>query len=529
MNLKQPITSVIEKIEQNKYWILSFCLLIVFDITFFGCPNTFCGDFWEHTAALEELSHNLASPKNPQLLSDIPSPRYMPYILILAIVKNITGLNVFSMMILASIATFLIFSIGLYFFTKEYFNDKDQAFYTIIVMLFFWGTGFGLSNAYNFNLLKITLCYPSIFAFSLSFSGFYFVLKYIKTKNFKYYFYSLVLGFIIFLSHSPTGSFFFLAILLLVLSERNNIVSKLTVFCLPIIIVISSCFWPYFSMTDLMFGSMALKAWVPPTTFYSPHVIYRLGPVLLGIPIVFNYFIKREYKFVYYGFASCFLIYIVSGIMKIPFGERYIFFFAFFLHLAIARELRVRNLLSVATIKQIFYSNNETKKKLINITLALILFSSIAFNIGWSYAGNFADKEDDKIILHEYRAYDHVDFNEYNFLKEKVGRYDVVMSDKTTSWLIPTYSGKAVCIIHLNPLIPDLDERLDAVGTFFDANTTSKARLGIIKKYNVSYILLNLDLELFEDETIVAITELGNITFQNSHFVLIEIEANNKE
>ena len=276
-------------------------------------------------------------------------------------------------------------------------------------------------------------------------------------------------------------------------------------------------------MTDLMFGSMALKAWVP-SNFYSPHVIYRIGPVLLGIPIVFNYFVRKEYKFVYYGFASCFLIYIISGIMKIPLGERYIFFLLFFLHLAIARELRVRNLLSLTTIKQILCSNNMTKKKLINISLVLILFSSIAFNIGWSYVGNFADKEDDKIIVHEYRAYDHVDFNKHNFLKEKVGRYEVVLSDKTTSWLIPAYSGKAVCIIHENPLIPDCYERLDNVESFFDANTTSEARLEILKKYNVSYILLNLDLELFDDETIVAITELGNITFQNNHFILIGVK-----
>ena len=115
-----------------------------------------------------------------------------------------------------------------------------------------------------------------------------------------------------------------------------------------------------------------------------------------------------------------------------------------------------------------------------------------------------------------------MDFTEYNFLKEKVGRYEVVMSDQRTSWLIPTFSGKAVCLIHPNPLIPDHYERLNDVETFFDANTTSETRVEILRKYNVSYILLNLDLKPFDDETIAAITELGNISFQNSHFILIE-------
>lgn len=116
-----------------------------------------------------------------------------------------------------------------------------------------------------------------------------------------------------------------------------------------------------------------------------------------------------------------------------------------------------------------------------------------------------------------------MDFNEYNIIKEKVGRYDVVMSDQRTAWLIPTFSGKAVCLIHPNPLIPDLDERLDDVGTFFDANTTSETRVEILRKYNVSYILLNLDLKPFDDETMVEITELGCISFQNRYFILIEV------
>ena len=531
MNPKQLIAPVIEKIEKNRYWFLSFCLLIIFSISFFSYPNLYGygTDFWEHTAALNELSHHLISPKNPQLLSDASSIRFVPYILILAVFKNITGLNVFTMMSLASIATFLIFSIGLYLFTTEYFNDKNQAFYTIIVMLFFWGIGFGWSNEYSFRLLRLTLCYPSIFAFSLSFSGFYFILKYIKSKNLKYYFYSLVLGFIIFLSHPITGSFFFLAILLLVLSERSDVMTKLTVFGLPIIVVILSCFWPYFPFIETV-SKTGSNLFFQTTTFFTPTIIYRIGPALIGLPIVLNCFIKKEYKFVYYGFFVFFLIYLFSYISttfgtnyNVTFGARYTFFFLFFLHLAISRELRVRNLLSFSTIKQVFCSSNENKKNLVNILLILILFSSIVFNVGWAYAEHFADREKDRIIIHSYDyPSTHMDFNEYNFLKENVGRYDVVMSDQRTSSLIPTFSGKAVCLIHTNPLIPDLDERLDDVETFFDTNTTSETRVKILRKYNVSYILLNLDLKPFDDETIVAITELGNITFQNRHFILIE-------
>jgi hypothetical protein len=387
-------------------------------------------------------------------------------------------------------------------------------------MLFFGGTGFGWSGEYSFNLLRLTLCYPSTFSLSLSFFGFYFILRYIKTNNLKNYLFSIVLGIIIFVTHPLTGSFFFLSVVLIGICERrDNLKTEIAVLCLPIIVFFFSCFWPYFSIIDLMFSSIGLKEWGS-SQFYSPQVIYQLGPVLLGLPIVFNYIIKNEYKFVYYGFVSCFLIYIVSGIMKISLGSRYIFFFVFFLHLAISREFRVRNLLSLSTIKQVFCSSD--RRKLIDIFLILILFSSIVFNIGWAYAGHFADKEGDKIIVHKYRAYDHVDFNEYDFLKEKVGRYEVVMSDKRTSWLIPSFSGKAVCLLHVNPFIPDLEERSDDVETFFDAKTTSETRVQILKKYNVSHILLNLDLKRFDYETIVPITELGNITFQNSHFILIE-------
>ena len=116
-----------------------------------------------------------------------------------------------------------------------------------------------------------------------------------------------------------------------------------------------------------------------------------------------------------------------------------------------------------------------------------------------------------------------MDFTEYNVLTEKVGRYDVVMSDQRTSWLIPTFSGKVICLIHSNQLIPDCCERLDDVETFSAANTTSETRVQILRKYNVSYILLNLDLKLFDDETIVAITKMGDISCQNRYFILIEV------
>lgn len=530
MNTKQLIASVIEKSEQNRYWILSSCLLIVFSIAFFDIPNIYgygC-DFWEYTAALQELSYNLVSPKNPQLFSDVPSSRFMPYILILAVIKSITGLNVFSMMSLASIATFLIFSIGLYFFTKEYFNDKNQAFYTLIVMLFFWGIGFGWSSEYSFKLLRLTFCYPSIFAFALSFSGFYFILKYIKSKNFKYYLYSLVLGFIIFLSHPVTGSFFFLAIFLLVLSEKNNVITKLTVFSLPLIVIIFSCFWPYFSLHELL--SKGESPFFETAKFFTPTIIYRIGPALIGLPIVLNYCLKKKYKFVYYGFFSFFAIYVFSYISTtlnapytVTFGGRFTFFFLFFLHLAISRELRIRNLLSFPAIKQAFCSGD--KREVINILLILILFSSIVFSVGWAYSGYaapFVDLEKDRIIIHRYYEYKPIDVTECDFLKEKVGRYDVVMSDKTTSWVLPTFSGKAVCVKRGFPLLSDHYERLNAVETFFDADTTTETRMKILRKYNVSYILLNLDLEVFDNETIVAITELGDTSFQNSHFILVE-------
>lgn len=520
--LKSLFFYLTKKGNENRYWCLCFCLLVVFGITTLEYPNLYGYggyDFWEHTAALNELSYHLLSPKDPMLVSDATSIRYMPYILFLALFKKITGLSVFTIMSLASIATFLIFSSGLYFFITEYFQDKDQAFYTIIILLFFWGTGFMWAGEYSFNLLKLTLCYPAIFSFSLSFFGFYFILRYIKTNNLKNYLFSIVLGIIIFVTHPLTGSFFFLSVVLIGICERkDNLKTEIAVLGIPIIVFFFSCFWPYFSMTDLMFGSMGREEWGS-SMFYSPQVIYQIGPALLGIPIVFNYIIKKEYKFVYYGFASCFFIYILTGIMKISMGSRYIFFIVFFLHLAIAREFRVRNLLSFSTIKHVFCSSD--RRKWIDMFLILILFTSIVFNVGLAYARYFADQEKDKIVIHGY-DYGHIDFKGYNFLKEKVGRYEVVMSDRRTSWLIPSFSGKAVCLLHVNPFIPDLEERSDGVETFFDAKTTSETRVKILKKYKVSHILLNLDLELFDDETIAAITELGNITFQNCHFILIE-------
>ena len=80
-------------------------------------------DLWESTASLKELSTNLTSPKHSHVLSDTPSFRYMPYMLILAMFTKFTGLDVFSVMNFAAIFNFILLSVGIYLFIKEYFQD----------------------------------------------------------------------------------------------------------------------------------------------------------------------------------------------------------------------------------------------------------------------------------------------------------------------------------------------------------------------------------------------------------------------
>jgi hypothetical protein len=495
------------------YWIVVAILLVYLCLKLSEYPYTYALDIWEHTASLKELSADITSPKNPFVISESTSSRYMPYLLLLAFVKRLTGLDVFWTMQVGTILNFLLCVIGLRLFIREYFRDDHQPLYTLVVMLFMWGAGYYWSNAYSLHVLPTVLCYPSFFSFALSYFSFYYILKALKYGGIRYYLYTVLLGSAAFLSHPLTGGFYFISAFFLIVCERHvatrEQVKAVVVLFLAFVL---SFFWPYFSMFALFFDSAPSSGGyhLRPHFYSVPAILERVGPGLLGFFFVYHYLVRRRYRFVTYSFVALFGMYILSVFFPVPLGWRFLFFAIVYLHLATSRKMRELNIFSIKTLKNSLYCYDNAR--LFTSMMAVILALSILYNIkiaeptsafrGSTPKGQqFLDK--------------------FSFLDESVGPYDVVMSDIHTSWIIPSFSGKVTSFLRSNPLLRDREERLRDNEMFFSEDASEDTRRELLQKYDVRYVLLNRD---YVDDKLVAMIELlGEKIHDEDGVILIKI------
>jgi hypothetical protein len=495
-----------------RYWIVVILIALFVTLKISNYPYRHTSDAWEHTAALQELSTNLTSPKNPNVASGAPTPRYMPYLLLLAVSKKLTGFDVFTVMRIASMLNLLLLSLAVFLFTREYFQDHRQPLYSLIVMLFFWGLGYSWSGAYQFSILPLVLPYPSTITFALSLLGLYFVLRAIKSNSLIYLVAIVVLGWFILLSHPLTGGFFFVSSFLLILfSESGDTRTKIKTL-IPLLLVIPLSFlWPYYSIHKLFIGSVSsYEGYVDRSHFYSvKKVVTALGPGLLGVVFIHHYLVLKKYRFVTYGFLFFFFVYLLSFVWTIPLGWRFIFLFLFYLHLATARKLREMDLFSLESFKEAVFCRDDIR--LFKVLMIAVVVISVAINVIIARPTT---------VLSRGAPIGAPLPQRYSFLNEVVDQYDVVLADDRTSWVIPSFSGKVVAFLRSNPLLRDIDERRRDHASFFSLESSEDVRKELISKYSVDFILLNL--EFLDEEWIPEIEKLGVRVYETDQLLLFK-------
>jgi hypothetical protein len=522
--------SEIDAVYANKwdlrYRLFAIVLVIFLGVAAFNYPYYhYTCDFWEHTASLKELSAHIISPSNPHIDSSVPSPRYTIYLLFWAMVSNILKTGVFTTLALMSVFNLMILLTGLYCFIREYSRDPKLPFYALVIMLFFWGKGFAWSNEYQLRTLIYVLGYPSLFSFSCFLWGSYFITRYLNKHKIRYCFLAYLFGFVTFLCHPPTASPLFLTAVILALIQKNaKLRERLSVILLPLVCISLSLLWPYFSMYDLFFSvspSHTVKH-NPKLIFYSKSTLFRLGPMLLGIFFIWNYIMRNKNHLVTISFLSFTVLYLLSYYFPIVLGHRFIFYAAFYLHLAIAFKFREWELFSGKSLKESFFC--RTDLSLIKLFCIATVIFSLCYNlilVKNEYLSDFISLKDKKIIFHKSDKPDMI--SKFSFLKEIIGEYDVVMADQKTSWMLPSFCGKVISIpkYHGNPLIEDSAQRRVDNVTFFERGTSRRLREELLSKYYVSYILLNLD--FVNEEVARDIENLGAVVIQRNNLILIKI------
>jgi len=459
-------------------------------------------DLWEHSAAIKEWKSNLWAPRNPHLDIDAGSPRYMPFFFALTVMAKLIDLKAIDALKFAGVFNLLILFTGIFLFFRTYFRNDFAPVLGLVILLGVWGTGWRHSGEYQLRSLFYVASYPSTFAFALSLVTLWIATNGLRgaTTSRLWLYAALPLFFaIIFLSHPLTGAFALGATGVLSVTEREaRFVDRVKIVLMVIVGVTAAELWPYFSVWGVVLGSSvaAQQGWVQVNVvggiaqaervlwthdLYNPsRVLYGLGPALIGIPCVLYLARQRAHLFIVVGCLVMLGIYwsrlfLFQG-LPIWVGGRFLLFVTFFLHLAL-----VAVILGLGPYWQLIADGVALplRAKLLTDGLAVFLVACVLWSAAFAAAHfgyTYLWKRPVTEILRP--------------LARAIPDNAVVLARSKVAWPIPTFAGKVVSLLHANPLVPDLAQREHDVALFFDATTENKNRSAILRRYNVSHVLI---------------------------------------
>jgi len=524
----------------------SYCILALLLTVFVSCvvingrqgPYHELYDYWEHTACIKEMARDLLNPQNPFLqVGGATTPRYTPYIFLLALSKKVFFNDLSTLLSVVSIISFVILLVGLYRFCSEYFQDSQMPLYSLVTLLFLWGGDFNFSSEYSLRFLSYTLFYPSILTFGLSFWGLYYFLSFVRYDKSSDYWKYFLLSVFIFVSHPLTGSFFLLTVFLVAITEGRRPLRNLLFYGINVaIVLVCLVTWPYFSFLEALSKSVSTP-WAEETRMYLYRTsnLYKMGPALLGVPAAFALLAKRKFPVISWGFLICTAIYVLTYKPKIFLGERYIFYVIFFMHMALAWYLRQVEALSPAVIKRAVVQLSE--RNLHVLLLSLMVFCGMVAQVAkitseqYGYSLWFQPRP----IVRPYTN----PLEKYQALENRFPPGSVVLSDPLTAWVLPTLCDtKIIALYHDNPLVPDNVQRTRDSMAVYAAETSLADRRKILEQYRVTHVLLNyarmvkddvnqmnnyyLDFRI-SDEAVRDLEQLGRVVFKNAIFSLYRI------
>jgi hypothetical protein len=116
--------------------------IIIFEVILISKGN-WNGDFWEHSAVVNELSKNFFHPNNPIIKSEIPHAFFSPYSIFVALFSKITNLNAIQSLECFAFFNLIFFLISYHLFCKTFFKDNYiiVAPLSLFFILVFWGEG----------------------------------------------------------------------------------------------------------------------------------------------------------------------------------------------------------------------------------------------------------------------------------------------------------------------------------------------------------------------------------------------------
>ncbi|MBM4309409.1 MAG: hypothetical protein FJ119_00450 [Deltaproteobacteria bacterium] len=446
----------------------------------------------EHGAVVRELAENPFSPGEPMLGTfDGNSARYVPSALLMAFASRLLSLDVLLVIKLFTVIYFVFFVAALSLFTYEYFADMRSALWSLLAVLFLWGTGWYGANAFMFSALLSTAWFPSLVSFSCALLALYFQLRFIKTRSFSMAFLQYSFAAVSFVCHPLTWVFYFICSVLLCCERQGGslrpimvtgVISVVTALCAVAV-------WPYYdfisNFVNVASGGLARTASDYQTTrdYLYSDIVLRIGPALAGIAGLVVCLKKRKHLLLWGGCAVFAGLYAAGYFLHISLAERFVFFTVFLLQLSFAR---IAALASAPGAEPVF----RLPARMVTYICASVLACGIVIQVGLVWR----DVVRPCFVLQPSFPFMHYESpnREHMGLDALFGSGDVVFTDIFSGWSIPVYTGaRVVALLHTPPHVPDNYIRVRDSNAFFMLDRPLEEKWEILRRYSPSHILLN--------------------------------------
>ena len=508
-------SNVAELIFRQRLLLLSLLILAHYALEATS-GGRWSGDFWEHSAVVNEFMTRPFGPLHPQLSVQASHAFLNPYGFSVAMVALATKADAINTLAAFGVLNFSILVIGLRQFiaTVDHTRAEGMTFYTLLLAMFLWGKdAWQFSGFYNVEILNDVLPYPSSLALGLSLCTLALFSKnltlYTTTPSFlaiKRYFLVGLIAAVVLLIHPLTALFLWIGLASQLLADQPTKIYAWLSLGLTVIfsIGLAAC-WPYFSILQLMFGAGA--AYHPSNASMYLEIIQGTWPILLTLPLILWRATQRPNRAITFTMLALLALYVWGYYSRQYSFGRSIAFLLLLSNVLVAQCLveiehwpRVLSLVKASTAAALCLAAgvwlHQSMTRLLTIGNSIYLGRPIASQIS---------------------------YRDLMFLKDYLQHDDVVLADIESSWILPTLAGKAVATKHPLAFVPDWYLRKEDVIDFFGAKTPAQTRAALVKKYQPQYLLIKKTAMIPWQEILTQFAAGELPIVNNDNFILLRL------
>lgn len=483
--------------EHGRYWLLGGALFLL--LWQRSWSDEWRGDFWIYVATVEELAASLTQPRHALFGNDYAFPFLSPYTWTLGLASRLFRLDAFAILVLQGLVNLALLLGALHGFVARWVERRSAAFYALLFVLFLWGPDpWIFSSFFHLRSLAHVLPYPSTFAFALALGTLAVFPRLSASRRPTWVALMVPVMAVLWILHPVNGLFLWLGLLAWSAQTPRPLRHWAALaFALGASLALALA-WPLFSVADLWFRQVDLVHQGNDTMYDDP--LPRILPALLGAPwLVLRLKRKPRDPLALLTLALAALV-VYGGLSgQWSFGR-------LLSHAVVLLQVALADA-SAALEERLSKLRAVARRRLLAPALATLLIAA-----SWSASV--------KPTLDEaWRG----DPEWLSFLEGRVGRYDVVLTDLETCWYVPSFSGKVVAYPMQLPFVPDHARRLRDVARFFERGVPREERLGIIRRYGVTHLLLAKFRFADWEARLQELRPLGEVVYSSPDYELLQL------